>query len=316
MEVKLRVRRYDPEGDRKPYTQEYAVEMPDSATVLDSLIQVREEVDETLGLRCSCRSSICGSCAMRINGRARLACKTKVVAVAPNGGTVNVEPAGNMPVLKDLIVDFEVFWEKIKAVVPWLRPEGPEPEREYIVDNDKMLNLNTTVACIMCGACVSDCTSLEVDPGFLGPAALAKAYRFVGDPRDGHKLDRLKQYTEAHGMWDCAHCFMCVEVCPKDVAPMDWILELRREAEAEGFTNHNGVRHGRSIAESVKEAGWLDEGKVAMESMGSIGEKLALVPVGMRAFFRGKMPPMGPMHYQRPGAESVRRIFEELEAKE
>lgn len=316
MEVKLRVRRYDPEGDRKPYTQEYAVEMPESATVLDSLIQVREEVDETLALRCSCRSSICGSCAMRIDGQARLACKTKVVDMAPNGETVNVEPAGNMPVLKDLIVDLEVFWDKIKAVVPWLRPEGPPPEREYIVDNEAMLNLNTTVACIMCGACVSDCTALEIDAGFLGPAALAKGYRFVGDPRDGHTHDRLKLYTEPHGIWDCTHCFMCVEVCPKDVAPMDWILVLRREAEEAGFTNSNGVRHSRTFADSVKDTGWLDEGRIAMDSMGGIGEKLSMVPVGLRALIKGKMPPMGPMHYHRPGSEHVKEIFEELEAKE
>ena len=316
MEVKLRVRRYNPDGDRKPYFQDYAVDAPDSATVLDSLISVREEVDETLGLRCSCRSSICGSCAMRINGRARLACKTKVVSMSPHGETVTVEPAGNMPVLKDLIVDLETFWNKIKAVTPWLQPEGPEPEREYIIENSKMLNLNTTVACIMCGACVSDCTALAVDSGFLGPAALAKGYRFVGDPRDGHKNDRLKQYSQHNGIWDCTHCFLCVEVCPKDVAPMNWILELRREAEAAGNTDYNGVRHHRALAASVKETGWLDEGKIALESMGSIAEKLVMVPVGIRSLLRGKMPPTYFLHYKRPGAEHVKRIFEEVEAKE
>ncbi|HLE80286.1 MAG TPA: succinate dehydrogenase, partial [Dehalococcoidia bacterium] len=96
-------------------------------------------------------------------------------------------------VLKDLVVDFEVFWNKIKAVVPWLQPAGPEPEREYIVDNDTMLNLTVTMSCIMCGACVSDCTALAADPSFLGPAALAKGARLVADPRDGHKEDRLRQ---------------------------------------------------------------------------------------------------------------------------
>ena len=316
MEIKLRVQRYDPEGDRKVFHQSYAVEMPDAATVLDALIEVRETVDETLGLRCSCRSSICGSCAMRINGQATLACKTKVVNVAPQGQEITVSPMGNMPVLKDLIVDFEVFWQKIRAIRPWLHTEGPEPEREYTVENESMLNLITTVGCIMCGACVSDCTVLEVDPSFLGPAALAKAYRFVGDPRDAHKSDRLQEYSQPSGIWDCTHCFYCVEVCPKGVAPMDWILALRREAEAAGYTDHNGVRHSKVFAETVMESGWLDEAKLAMGSMGNLGEILAFVPVGMRSLLRGKMPRTGPLHHKRPGSDHVKRIFEEAEAHE
>jgi succinate dehydrogenase / fumarate reductase iron-sulfur subunit len=317
VDVKLRVQRYDPSGDRKSQTQEYDItDMPDGATVLDALIHVRENVDETLGMRCSCRSAICGSCAMRINGRAYLGCNTKVSEVAEPGNVVNVEPMGNMPVLKDLIVDFEVFWRKIDQIGPWLKPEGPEPEREYIASNESMLNLLGTVSCIMCGACVSDCTVLEQDEKFLGPAALAKAYRFVGDPRDGHKQDRLEQYTGEGGIWDCTHCFYCVEVCPKGVAPMDWILKLRQEAEEAGFTNHNGVRHSKSFADLVEESGWLDEGKLALDSMGTIKEKLSLVPVGIRSLLHGKMPPTGPLHHKRPGADHVKRIFEELEAKE
>ncbi len=317
MDVNLRVQRYDPAGGRKPYYQDYTLTgQPDGVTVLDALIEVRENMDETLGMRCSCRSSICGSCAMRINGQAMLACKTRVSSVAPEGGAVTVEPMGNMPVLKDLVVDFEIFWNKINAIGPWLKTEGPEPEREYIVDNDKMLNLIGTVGCIMCGACVSDCTVLAADPDFLGPAALAKAYRFVGDPRDAHREERLADYVKDGGIWDCTHCFYCVEVCPKGVAPMEWILELRREAEAAGHTNHNGVRHSKVFAESVQEAGWLDEARLAMDSMGSLKEKLSLVPVGLRSLLHGKMPRTGPFHYKRPGADHIKRIFEELEAKE
>ena len=316
MQANLKIRRYNPEVADSVRYQDYRLEIDDHYTVLDALVQIREEVDETLAVRCSCRSSICGSCAMRINGQATLACKTKVAGIAPQGETITVEPIGNMPVLKDLVVDFEVFWNKIKAIVPWLQPVGPEPEREYIVDNDTMLNLTVTMSCIMCGACVSDCTALAVDPSFLGPAALAKGLRLVADPRDGHKEDRLRQYSQRTGIWDCAHCYLCVQVCPKGVAPMETILQLRREAEAAGNTNYNGVRHSRVFAESVKETGWLDEGKIALESMGSIGEKLAMVPVGIRSLLKGKMPPTYFLHYKRPGAEHVKRIFEEVEAKE
>lgn len=315
MNVNLNVKRYDP-NERAPHYQTYTIDVPEAATVLDALIEVRETKDETLALRCSCRSSICGSCAMRINGRARLACKTKAIDMAPAGEPITVEPAGNMPVLKDLIVDFEVFWDKIKAIKPWLQTEGAPPEREYIVPNEAMLNLNTTVACIMCGACVSDCLSLEADTNFLGPAALAKAYRYVGDPRDAHKEERLRELCGAGGIWDCTHCFNCVEVCPKEVAPMDWIIELRREAEAAGNINYNGVRHSKVFAESVKESAWLDEGRLALDSFGGIGDKLAMVPVGLRAMMKGKMPKTGPFHYKRPGAEHVHRLFEELEHKD
>ena len=193
MDVTLSVRRFNPDADEPVhYYQEYRLEVEESSTVLDGLIKVREEIDGSLALRCSCRSAICGSCAMRINGQATLACNTKVVDASPTGnGAIVVEPAANMEVIKDLVVDFKPFWEKVMAVEPWLQPKGPEPEQEYIASNESMLHLAGVMDCIMCGACVSDCTVLEVDSNFLGPAALAKAYRFVGDPRDAADVSRL-----------------------------------------------------------------------------------------------------------------------------
>ena len=139
-----------------------------------------------------------------------------------------------MPVIKDLIVDMDaVHWKKVQRVVPWLLPEGDPPEREYIVPPESMIDITQSMACIQCGACVSACLSMEVDPEFIGPAALAKAYRFVGDPRDAHHEDRLLDLAEdPHGIYDCTHCFACVEVCPKDVAPMNQIMRLRRRRPA------------------------------------------------------------------------------------
>ena len=206
MDVTLNIRRFDPEADQPaPYWQKFPVSIEDNGTVLDALIKVREEIDGTLSLRCSCRSSICGSCAMRINGHAGLACKTQAAAVLQEDNLITVEPAGVMPVVKDLVVDFDLFWEKIRAVEPYLQPQGPEPEGEYIASNESMLHLSAVTSCIMCGACVSDCTVLEVDPNFLGPAALAKAYRFTADPRDGDangvSQGRLEALTEPTGMW-------------------------------------------------------------------------------------------------------------------
>jgi succinate dehydrogenase / fumarate reductase iron-sulfur subunit len=257
MQVKLKVRRFNPESGGDSYFQTYAIEVPDYATILDSLIQVREEVDGSLALRCSCRSAICGSCAMRVDGQARLACKTKVRDLAPEGQEVVVEPLGNMAILKDLVTDMQPFWDKVQAITPWLQPSGPEPEHEYIVPNEVMLDVAGAMSCIMCGACASDCTVLEVDQKFLGPAALAKAYRFVGDPRDGADGDRLAVLSEYGGVWDCTRCNFCVEVCPKGVAPMERILNLRRKAIEGGQVETLGARHTIEFEETTRQHSWL-----------------------------------------------------------
>ena len=314
MEVKLTVRRLDPDAERPaPYYQEYDLSMDETATVLDGLINIREQVDGTLALRCSCRSAICGSCAMRVNGHAVLACNTKLSDEMPkDGGPITVEPAGNMHVIKDLVVDFKPFWDKVRSVDPWLQPQGSEPVEEYIVPNDAMVHLAGVMSCIMCGACVSDCTVLEVDSNFLGPAALAKAYRFVGDPRDGADASRLGALNEYGGMWDCTRCMQCVEVCPKGVDPMGRIMSLRDEAMKAGYNNTYGARHANAFADSVEHSGWLDELRLPIKTFGilNIKEMLKLVPVGLRSIRAGKMPPI--FHKKIPGSADVQRIFAKI----
>ena len=315
MEVTLKVKRFNPEAEEPvSYTQEYPLEVPDHFTVLDSLIKVREEVDESLALRCSCRASICGSCAMRINGHAGLACKTKLGSVMGDDGVVQVEPAGNLPVVKDLVVDMQPFWGKVRAVQPWLQPQGPEPEQEYVVPNEAMQHLTGVMGCIMCGACVSDCTVLEVDKNFLGPAALAKAYRFVGDPRDGTDRDRLGLYNEYGGVWDCTRCFECVQVCPKGVAPMDRIMALREKAVEAGYRNTYGARHTRAFEKLVEHSGWLDELRLVPMTVGifNLPKLLGMLPVAIRAGYNRKVPPI--FHQSIPGVENVRRLFKKVKA--
>ena len=308
MEVTLNVKRFDPESDaQEPYFQEYNLEVEDYFTVLDALIQVREEMDGSLALRCSCRASICGSCSMRVNGHAKLACKTKLKDVANQDHRVTV--------VKDLVTDMKPFWDKVQAVQPWLQPHGPVPEREYTASNETMLHLAGVMSCIMCGACVSDCTALEVDKNFLGPAALAKAYRFVADPRDDADNDRLKMYGQAGGIWDCTRCLECVQVCPKGVAPMDLIMSLRDKAMEAGFSNNNGARHTEAFSNLVKHSGRLDELKLPIMTFGMFNfpALIGFIPVGLRALIKGKMPPI--IHKAIPGAEKVRRIFEKVEGK-
>src|SRR4051794_1387698 len=176
-EYTLRIRRYSPETGQAPYWQEFQVDLDGHRSVLDGILQAKDEQDGSIGIRCSCRAAICGSCGVRINGRPNLAChmhldKAQEKAVE---GIITVEPMGNMPVIKDLIVDMDaVHWRKIQRVTPWLINKEPVPEREYIVPRESMVDVTQTMACIQCGACVSDCLSMEVDPLFIGPAALAK----------------------------------------------------------------------------------------------------------------------------------------------
>ena len=178
-----------------------------------------------------------------------------------------------MPVLKDLIVNMDaVHWKKVQRVVPWLLPEGDPPEREYVVPPETMIDVTQSMACIHCGACVSDCLSMEVDPLFIGPAALAKAYRFVGDPRDAQTEERLRDLAEdPHGIYDCTHCFSCVEVCPKGVAPMDQIMRLRRRATRDYEINdpNNGRRHEQAFTKIIRKKGILDERKLLQDSFGA-----------------------------------------------
>ena len=215
-----------------------------------------------------------------------------------------VEPMGNIPVIRDLIVDMDaVHWKKIRRVTPWLINKEPVPEREYIVPHDNMVDVTQTMACIQCGACVSDCLSMEVDPGFIGPAALAKAYRFVGDPRDAEHEERLKDLSEdEHGIYDCTHCFNCVDACPKDVAPMNQIMRLRRIAGDDYHINdrNNGSRHEEAFVTLIKDHGLLHEAELLPRSYGGnswfakfhpdAGKELASsIGTAIKAVIRGKM---------------------------
>src|SRR3954453_17565376 len=261
-DFKLKVRRYDPESGQPAYWADYDVELPPERSVLDGILQVKDREDASLAIRCSCRAAICGSWGVRINGRSALACNTRIGEAAETAanGAITVEPMGNMPVIKDLVTDMEaVHWKKIRRVVPWLLPaEEPPQGQEYIVPAESMLDVTQAMACIQCGVCVSACLSMEVDPDFIGPAALAKAYRFVGDPRDVEGRERLYDLAQdPPGIYDCTHCFSCVDGCPKGVAPMDQIMRLRRAAshDEEIRDRNNGLNHEEAFTKIIRKKG-------------------------------------------------------------
>jgi succinate dehydrogenase / fumarate reductase, iron-sulfur subunit len=330
----LRIRRYSPETGEAAHWDDFTIDLDGHRSVLDGILQARDREDGTIGIRCSCRAAICGSCGVRINGKPALACHTHLDKAAETtvDGTITVEPMGNMPVLKDLIVDMDaVHWKKIQRVTPWLLPEGPPPEREYVVPPESMIDVTQSMACIQCGACVSDCLSMEVDPGFIGPAALAKAYRFVGDPRDGEHYERLKDLAEdPHGIYDCTHCFNCIEACPKGVAPMSQIMRLRRIAGSEHEINdrNNGHRHEKAFISLIRDYGLLYEAELLPRSYGgdswfgkfhpAAGLELAdSLPTIVKALQRGKVTPMKALKghkLPKDDLKAVQRIYEHAES--
>ncbi len=325
-EYTLKLRRYTPESGQAAHWEEFTVELDGKRSVLDGILQARDDQDGSIGIRCSCRAAICGSCGVRINGKPNLACHIHLdVAEAEAGedGAIVVEPMGNMPVLKDLIVDMDaVHWKKIQRVTPWLLPDGPPPEREYIVPAEAMIDVTQSMACIQCGACVSDCLSMEVDPLFVGPAALAKAYRFVGDPRDGQHYERLKDLSEdPHGIYDCTHCFNCIEACPKGVAPMSQIMRLRRIAGSDHdiVDRNNGHRHEQAFVNNIRKNGLLHEADLLPDSYGgkfhprAVPELVGSLPAILKALQRRKVTPGKALLHPHKAEKDVKRIFEQVE---
>jgi len=334
-EFTLRMRRYDPESGEAPYWDEHTISLEPHRSVLEAILQARDRFDGSIGIRCSCRQAICGSCGVRVNGEPALACHTHLDA-AKNGsgdGVIEIEPMGNMPVIKDLIVDMDaVHWKKVQRVTPWLLAKQPVPEREYLVDHESMVDVTQTMACIQCGACVSDCLAMEVDPGFIGPAALAKAYRFVGDPRDDQQFERLNDLAQdPQGIFDCTHCFKCVQACPKDVNPMGQIMRLRRIATGDHHIvdQNNGERHEAAFATLVKDYGLLHEAELLPRSYGGNSwfgkfapaagkEMLASLPVVIRGIMRGKLnPKIAIFGHKIPKRDlaSVRAIYDKIEGR-
>ena len=340
-EYTLKVRRFSPETGEGPYWEQFEVELDPTLSVLDGLLQAKDRDDGSLSVRCSCRAAICGSCGVKINGRSTLACLTQIgeaheTANRTNGSDepIVVEPMGNMPVVKDLVTDMEsTHWTKIRRVTPWLLDDGDPPERERVVPPESMVDITQTIACIQCGACVSACLSMEADPDFIGPAALAKAYRFVGDPRDVESRERLHDLAQdPHGIYDCTHCFSCIDACPKGVAPMDQIMRLRRRAGEQEIDDRNhGHNHEHAFVEIIRKKGTLDESLLLQESYapgvkgklmprhGALKGLIGSIPTAIRGLRTGKMrslPKLIPgIHPKLPddAQERVEAIYEHAE---
>lgn len=225
MKRRLKIFRYDPEKDSRGRFQTYELEVAEGMTVLDALHKCKEEQDGTLTFRWSCRSFICGSCAVTINGRNALACKTQMADLPRS---IRVEPLAGMNVIKDLVVDWEPSLVGYRAITPHLLPAADPPEKESLQSPEVRQLYDAAATCILCFACTSSCPVGWTAAGYLGPAVLTKVARFVDDDRDEATDCRLDAIAGEDGVWRCRTAFRCADACPKDIDTTGLILHLRR----------------------------------------------------------------------------------------
>ncbi len=230
--VKFRIYKYNPRKDYAPHWEEHELEVSRGMTVLDALLVIKGEMDHSLGVRYSCRMGLCGSCAMMINGKQMLACQTRVLEAAGDGDVVELRPLDNFPVERDLAADFTSFFEKHKAVKPWIirndEVELNNPTGPYKQTVDEYARYYQFTDCIKCGACLSACPTAATDYEYLGPQALAQAYRYMVDTRDDGLDVRIPIVDSEHGCWRCHFAASCSDVCPRGVDPAQGIQLLKK----------------------------------------------------------------------------------------
>lgn len=229
MEVKLRIRRFNPEKDPKPWWGEYTLtEVEPSDSILELLNRVKWEQDGTLTVRRSCAHGVCGSDAMRINGKNRLACTTLLTAIDATK-VIQIEPILGLRVIKDLVTDFEPFFEHYRAVTPYFIPATPVPAngRERLQSQADRARFDDTTKCILCACCTTSCPSFWASGQYVGPAAIVNAHRFIFDSRDGATNERLSILAEANGVWRCRTIFNCTPACPREIEVTRAIGEVK-----------------------------------------------------------------------------------------
>ncbi|MEC4015946.1 succinate dehydrogenase iron-sulfur subunit [Streptomyces sp. H27-D2] len=225
--VTFRIRRFNPEVSDESRWEDFQLDIDPKERVLDALHKIKWDVDGTLTFRRSCAHGICGSDAMRINGRNRLACKTLIKDINPDK-PITVEAIKGLTVLKDLVVDMDPFFQAFRDVMPFLITTGNEPTRERLQSSEDRERFDDTTKCILCAACTSSCPVFWNDGQYFGPAAIVNAHRFIFDSRDEGGEQRLEILNDKDGVWRCRTTFNCTDACPRGIEVTKAIQEVKR----------------------------------------------------------------------------------------
>ncbi len=305
MRTQITIQRFNPDKAPEHFVSNYSIEYDRGTTLLSALLNIKNQMDGTLTFRASCRAAICGSCLMQVNGVQKLSCRLSIHDELASRGQIHVGPMANMLVIKDMVVDLAPFWSKIKDVTPYVVATKRDGDISPLQNIHEMLH--NADGCIMCSACLSACATYEVSPNFLGPAALAKAYRFLVDPRDQAHQSRLAFLQKDDGIWDCVRCNLCVSVCPKDVAPMEQIIRIRRLSIANGFDQSVAAAHIIAFTKVVGEEGQLNETRLPLLMLwGHWRKLLRMIPLAIKMLWHRKAP--FPFKWPK-GYKQVRAIF-------
>lgn len=304
--ITFNIKRFD--GERT-WNQEYRFERG-VKTLLGCLNDIRETQDATLCFTQACRHSICGSCAVQVNGSAYLACETQLDELVETFDTTYfyITPLANFPVVRDLVVSFDEKAAKMKAVSPWLCPHANRTGNEQ--SQEELSRYMGATDCVLCGICASECRELAYAGGsFLDPFILNRAYRFARDSRDGEGEQRVLAALEGN-LWKCIHCQQCASKCPKHINVAGEISWLRRAALELGEDKSQGARHAYAFRDDIVKTGKLNEAMLAVKTEGLVGTAKNRIPFAMRMMAAGKMNPLHalggkPVH----GIEDVQKLY-------
>ena len=270
--VTIKAFRFNAETDYLPYIKQYELEVGKDDLILDLMNRIKWEHDGSFSYRRSCRHGICGACGIKVNGQPVLACKQNAIELLDlYDNDITLEPQSKKRAIKDMIIDKGDFWQKHADVQPYIVADvDPHPAvetKQSIAAFNLMLDSDL---CIQCGSCHYACPALEVNPDYLGPAALTAAYRFSIDTRDNAAKERLELTAqEGVGVWDCVKCFECQQACPKEINPIEKITKLHNMQFEQGIAERNiATKHAEGFVRSMKKHGFLDEADIVVYSEG------------------------------------------------
>lgn len=290
--VTFKVFRFNKETDYLPYYETYTLEVTHEEVVLDILNKIKWEHSGSLSYRRSCRHGICGSCSIKVNNKAVLACKERMWDMIDLFGTeMTLRPLSEKRAVKDFVIDKGDFWENYDKVDPYLVADIDEtPTQENLVSPEDAEALLEADYCIQCGNCFYSCPAVETNEQYIGPAAFAKAYRFTADVRDQGRTERLETVAEmGAGVWDCMKCYECAQACPKDVNPIEKIIKLHNQTFEDGMAQSNvATRHAVGFKHSIKKHGFLDEAALVLYS--ERADVIKQVPNALKMLKVGKLP--------------------------
>ena len=291
-QLTIKAFRFNKETDYLPHYDTFVMEVSQDELVLDVMNRIKWEHDGSFSYRRSCRHGICGSCAVKVNGKATLACKDRVHdLVAIFGDELIIDPQDKARAYKDMVIDKSNFWEKYNSVQPYLVADINEhPKSENIVSIHENEKIDEADYCIQCGSCFYSCPAVAVNKDFTGPAALVKAWRFNADVRDTAAESRLNALQElGSGIWDCVKCNECADACPRELDPIGKITKLHLQTFEKGLARNNvAVRHAVGFKWSIAKHGILDEGELVRYSEGNIGV-MKHIPEAIAMFAKGKI---------------------------